>query len=183
MEYKLRQAQYSRVYRVSERTVRTWQEKGYPLDDPDELFQVLHKQKNVPKSFSGTGGTDFAVHLEAEGDPEVMREVVQCELAHRIMEGSTKLRNARDLARKYWTEWPEIVSRINAIVDHVEPLYRLLGIPDDDDGFDWDEDLRPAFLAREGLIHMWGDDPERKKGEAKRLVWADAEPKSQKRQR
>jgi hypothetical protein len=171
MNYELKRLQYAAVYSVSERTVRRWQEKGFPLDDPEALLRELDGQKNRPRSLIDASDTDLWNHLEAEAHPEKLRLDVQRELAFRISNSGRILRNARDLARTRREDWPEIVARINAIAEKINDLLPLIGVNEEE--FEWDEQMRSVYLRNEGLIYYWGGDPERDLGETKRLVWAD----------
>ena len=147
MTYQLNRLQYNKIYRINERTVRRWQEKNMPLDDPAKLLQTLGEQKNKPASLVGASAGDLYAHWLAESDPEAMRLDVQRELGCRIAEATELLCQARNLARARWKEWPEVAARINAIREHTEALLALLGIGD---GYDWDEIWRPEHLAAKG---------------------------------
>lgn len=67
--YKKTQTAYAKAFGVSPRTIRTWQEKNYPLDDPHAMGKMLDAQKNVP---AGVEPTEFRkmrlrkVRLECE---------------------------------------------------------------------------------------------------------------------
>lgn len=69
MKYKNTQVSYAKAYGVSPRTIRTWQRKSYPLDDPRAMGKQLDAQKNIP---AGTEPTELRkarlrkVRLECE---------------------------------------------------------------------------------------------------------------------
>ena len=172
MTYALKRLQYSKIYKVNERTIRRWQDKEMSLDDPAKLLQELVAQKNKPASLAGVSAGDLWQHWLAESDPEEMHQAVRLELAMQVEDALLLLWQARNLARKRWKEWPEFTSRINAIAEHTMALHPLLGFGDDDD---IDRDWRPQFLAGEGHFHIWGNDPDRKLAQGKRLVWAEDE--------
>ena len=48
-DYKKTQAAYASEYGVSIRTIKRWQAKGYPLDDPAKLGELLGQQKSAPE--------------------------------------------------------------------------------------------------------------------------------------
>ena len=66
MKYKLKQLQYSRIYRVSERTIRTWQRKGWPLDRPAGVFTCMGGQKNTPASLQNCSWADIEDDYDRE---------------------------------------------------------------------------------------------------------------------
>ena len=49
--FKLQQAQYARVYGVTDRSVRTYQKQGLPLDDPGKMSLHLLSRKVRPPGF------------------------------------------------------------------------------------------------------------------------------------
>lgn len=48
MDYKLTQAQYARIYGVTERSIRTYQRRELPLDEPGKASAFLSLQKTPP---------------------------------------------------------------------------------------------------------------------------------------
>lgn len=55
-KYKTPLPRYAEAYEVSLSTVKRWAEKGYPLDDPQELAKVIYRQKNKPERYNGRLG-------------------------------------------------------------------------------------------------------------------------------
>lgn len=66
---------YAEAYEVSLSTVKRWAEKGYPLDDPQELAKIIYRQKNQPERYNGRLGPKQPAAPERTGKREVSPEV------------------------------------------------------------------------------------------------------------
>lgn len=86
LRYKLNEAEYAEMYRVTPRQVRYWKAEGKPLDDPGALAEILNAQKNKPKGFADKQAEENPQSQSARlGDAKLEKVILECKkLAFRL---------------------------------------------------------------------------------------------------
>ena len=115
--YELEQSQYSRIYGVTERSVRTYQSEDAPLDDPLEMYQWFWKRRTQPPGFSGKTPEELLAAYQAEADPAASDVQIQLELSARIMEARNALWQVATFANKYREHFQRADDVIDAVQD------------------------------------------------------------------
>lgn len=68
--YEKTQKEYASIYRVSERTIKRWWAKGYPLDNREATLALIGGQKHAPeavkKAAPSTSSKDRKLELECQ---------------------------------------------------------------------------------------------------------------------
>ncbi len=132
MTYKLTQAQYARIYGVTERSIRTYQRQDLPLDEPGKTVLILLDRKTRPPSFALTPVEQFSFNYNREAGIEVAPSAARIsELERRIWALWDAHNDVATFVREHsWPKAEEIVTAGAGMSEMVQRMRALAGIPD-----------------------------------------------------
>ena len=129
-DYKLTQAQYARIYGVTERSIRTYQRQNLPLDNTGRTVLLLMDRKTRPPGLNMSEVARLNYNREAgiASTPTPARSEQLEELIWQFWDAHNAI---TCFVREFsWPNNEEIQKEISGVSTTVQKLRTLAGIPD-----------------------------------------------------
>lgn len=130
MDYKLTQSQYARIYGVTERSIRTYQKRELPLDEPGKTSAFLSLQKTPPPGLNPPPQAKLNYSRESgialEPTPERTDQLE--ELIWKFWEANNEI--TMYVRHHNWPQAEQIVGAGSEVSIIVQRMRKLAGIVD-----------------------------------------------------